>query len=168
MTAMYEIEVQNEADYPVDHDRLRMAAVCVLARAEAGEDSELTIVLTDDEQVTALNRQFRGIESPTDVLSFPGAPPPPGTPASAPYLGDLIIAFPYASAQAEAHRRPLNDSLALLVVHGVLHLLGYEHDTLARRAQMWAEQAAALETLGIALDLVPTLELAPDHHDEQS
>jgi probable rRNA maturation factor len=165
---MHEIEVQNEADYPVDGDRLRAAAVCVLTRAGAAEDSELTIVIADDEQVAALNRQFRGIDAPTDVLSFPGAPPPPGTPKATPYLGDLVIAFPYASAQAEEHRHPLNDSLALLVVHGVLHLLGYDHDTPAQRAQMWAEQAAALETLGIARDLVPTLEHAPDHDDEQS
>ncbi len=165
---MYEIDVQNDEDYPVDEARLRAAASCVLSRVGAASGSALTIVIGDDEQVAALNRQFRGIDSTTDVLSFPAAPPLPGIPDSAPYLGDLIIAFPYASEQARALDHPLSDSLALLVVHGVLHLLGFDHDTPVQRAQMWAEQAAALETLGIALDLVPTLEHAPSDDDEQS
>ena len=76
----------------------------------------------------------------------------------APYLGDLVIAYPYASAQATGLGHPLADSLALLVVHGTLHLLGYDHDTTESRAAMWAAQARALTTLNISPEIVPSLE----------
>jgi probable rRNA maturation factor len=120
-------------------------------------------VLTDDDHVRELNQQFRGIDSATDVLSFPADTPPVAIEGEPPYLGDLVIAYPYASTQAAADNHTVMDSLCLLVVHGTLHLLGYDHDTSESRAEMWAAQEAALRALHIPLDIVPALEAAP--HD---
>ncbi|MCU0476349.1 MAG: rRNA maturation RNase YbeY [Anaerolineae bacterium] len=158
------IDVQNEADWPMDADALARAALVVLAQEGRDPRSAITVVVTDNDAVAALNREFRGIDAPTDVLSFPADPLPPEL-ASAmadepPYLGDLIIAFPYASAQAEREHHPLTDSLMLLVAHGTLHLLGYDHNTPEARAVMWAAQDRALTTLGISTALVPALEEA--------
>jgi probable rRNA maturation factor len=154
----YMVDVLNQDAFQVNEDRLRQAAETVLSQYEAAAQSGLTIVIDDDEAVRDLNRQFRHIDAPTDVLSFPADAPPVIIEDEAPYLGDLVIAFPYASAQAERENHPLDDSLSLLVVHGTLHLLGYDHDTPERRAEMWAAQARALTALGISTSLVPALE----------
>jgi probable rRNA maturation factor len=157
----YTIEVQAD-DHTVDAARLIDAAQTTLSQQNAAPDSALTIVITDDETVAGLNRQHRGIDAPTDILSFPADPPPVPLDDEPPYLGDLIIAYPYAAAQAAREGHDLSDSLALLVVHGSLHLLGYDHDTAETRAQMWTAQAEALTALGIPLSMVPELE---DDHD---
>ncbi len=166
MTA-YAIDVRNEAGYAVDSAALVLAASTVLDQHEVNRESGLTVVFVDDAAIAAYNRQFRGVDAPTDVLSFPADTPPVEIPDEPPYLGDLIIAYPYASAQAARERHRLGDSLALLVIHGTLHLLGYDHDTPENRAEMWAAQDEALKALGIPTDIVPALEQHPDHHDEQ-
>jgi probable rRNA maturation factor len=159
----FEIEVQNDLEYPVDAARLVAAAELTLRQQAAEDGAALTIVLTDDEQVRALNQQFRGIDSATDVLSFPADAPPVEIDGEPPYLGDLVIAYPYASQQAAREGHILMESFCLLVVHGVLHLLGHDHDTPERRADMWTAQEAALRALNIPLAIVPQLEAAP--HD---
>lgn len=156
------IEIQNEAQYTVDEKRLCEAAQTVLAQHDADPDSAISVVIGDDAQITALNQQFRGIDAPTDVLSFPAeALPNELRGDEPPYLGDLVIAYPYALAQAEREGHAPDDSLALLVVHGTLHLLGYDHDTPENRAVMWTAQEKALRQLGISPDIVPVLEDAP-------
>ncbi|MEO1646460.1 MAG: rRNA maturation RNase YbeY, partial [Chloroflexota bacterium] len=75
---------------------------------------------------------------------------------------DLIIAFPYTQAQAKRLGHDINDTLALLVIHGTLHLLGYDHDTPENRAEMWSVQANTLSAMGISDAIVPALEDA-DH-----
>lgn len=153
------IEVQNHADFEVDAARLVKAAQTVLAQMEVDPESGISVVITSDEEVRALNSQYRALDAPTDVLSFPAETLPEEVQGDEPpYLGDLIIAYPYAKAQAEREGHALTDSLVLLVVHGTLHLLGYDHDTPENRAEMWAEQAKALEALGISTDIVPKLE----------
>lgn len=152
------VDIQNDQGYAVDEARLQMAAAATLAQHPTAPAASLTIVIADDETVRQLNRQFRDVDAPTDVLSFLADPLPPEIADEPPYLGDLIIAYPYAAAQARREGHALQDSLALLVVHGVLHLLGYDHDTEENRAAMWAAQAQALATLNIPQDIVPTLE----------
>ncbi len=154
------IEVLNEAGYSVDEARLLAAAQTVLAQQNAAPESSLTIAITDDAEVAKLNRQYRGVDAPTDVLSFPMD----SMPGDEPYLGDLVIAYPYARAQAEREGHALSDSLALLVAHGTLHLLGFDHDTPEQRAAMWAAQEAALVALGVPVGIVPALE--DGVHDE--
>lgn len=158
----YMVDVLNEDGFPVNEDRLRQAAETVLSQHQVAAPAGLSVVIDDDDAVRDLNRQFRQIDAPTDVLSFPADAPPVVIEDAVPYLGDLVIAFPYASAQAEREGHRLDDSLALLVVHGTLHLLGYDHDTSERRAEMWAAQARALTALGISTGLVPALEGDPD------
>jgi probable rRNA maturation factor len=154
----FSIDVQNDDGYAVDAARLVAAAEAVLGAHDVPPDAALTVVLTSDEAVAALNEQYRGVDAPTDVLSFPAEAPPVRVPGEPPYLGDLVIAYPYAAAQASALGHALADSLALLVVHGTLHLLGYDHDRAADRAAMWDAQARALTALNISTDIVPALE----------
>jgi probable rRNA maturation factor len=161
----YEVEIQNDGAFALDEARLLRAARYTLARENAVPRSAVTIVVADDDMILALNRQFRGIDVPTDVLSFPADAPPVPAPDEPPYLGDIVIAYPYAAAQALHEQRALDDSLVLLTVHGVLHLLGYDHDTRERRAAMWTAQAAALNALGVPLTVVPDLE---DYADEDN
>jgi probable rRNA maturation factor len=153
------VDVQNEAAYACDSARLQEAARAALANHDIEPDTSLSIVITDNAHIAALNLQFRGVDAPTDVLSFPADMPPVAIPGEPPYLGDLVIAYPYAAAQAEREGHSLSDSLALLVVHGTLHLLGYDHDTDENRAEMWAAQDDALKILGIPLNIVPRLEM---------
>ena len=148
MTIVVEIDETYEASVSVA--RLRAAAEAALGAEQMVGDA--TIIVTDDAAIAELNRDFLGQEGATDVLSFPmvgdaddGFVLPPET---APYLGDIVIAYPYTVAQARAGGREVAAELDLLVVHGVLHLLGYDHDTLEAEAAMWARQDAILSQLG--------------------
>lgn len=152
------IAIVNEAGYPVDAESLQQAAAVVLRQEQAAPDASLTIVITDDAAVATLNRQYRGVDAPTDVLSFPADEPPVEEEGEPPYLGDLVVAYPYSAAQAEREGYDLTQSLLLLVAHGTLHLLGYDHDSAANRAEMWAAQDKALTALGVDLAIVPALE----------
>ena len=117
----------------------------------------LTVVIADDETVQHLNRRYRQIDAPTDVLSF-GADDGESadlfrTPAALAvelnrYLGDLIIAYPYAAAQAERFGNSIEAELRLLTVHGTLHLLGYDHANADEEAVMWAQQESILAEFG--------------------
>src|SRR5690349_5246607 len=152
------IDIQNDSNYDIDAARLQAASQQVLKQHDVDPDTALSIVFVDNAYIQNVNRQFRGIDAPTDVLSFPADDPPVEIDDEPPYLGDLIIAYPYASEQAVCEGHALSDSLSLLVVHGTLHLLGYDHDTPEHRAEMWAAQDAALTALGISTAIVPALE----------
>lgn len=154
----FSINVQNNYNFAVDQQALTDAAACVLRQENTAPDSAVTIVLTTDDEVRELNRVYRNVDATTDVLSFPAEAPPASMPDEPPYLGDTIIAYPYAAKQAAQANQDLTKSLMLLVVHSTLHLLGYDHDTPATREAMWTQQAAALETLGVPVDYVPVLE----------
>ena len=154
----FTIDIQNDSNYLIDDACLQSASRQVLKQHDVDPDTTLSVVFVDNAYIQALNLQFRGIDAPTDVLSFPADDPPVEIDGEPPYLGDLIIAYPYASEQATREGHMLDDSLSLLVVHGTLHLLGYDHDTLENRAEMWAAQDEALTTLGISTAIVPALE----------
>lgn len=147
-TTVFHVEVQCDPAYPAAEGRLISAAEAVLRAGDAAPESGLTVVVTSDEAVRALNARYRGIDAPTDVLSFPADAPPVPEAEPYPYLGDIIIAYPRASAQAAQAGHPVEAELLLLVVHGTLHLLGFDHDTDEARAAMWAAQSAALEAIG--------------------
>ena len=147
-----EIEIPDAYQSLVDVELLEQAIRCVLAAERV--EGDITVIITDDETVAELNQRFLGKEGPTDVLSFPAGPDdetfvlPPEEEAT-PYLGDILIAMPFTQRQAQQAGRPLRDELALLVVHGALHLLGYDHATPAEKAEMWDRQNAILSGLGI-------------------
>lgn len=160
----FSIDIQNDQDYQINPDRLVAAAETVLNAHDVDPDSAISVVIVDDAAIQALNLQFREVDAPTDVLSFPADEPPVEIDGEPPYLGDLIIGHPYASAQAAREGHSADDSFALLVVHGTLHLLGYDHNTPEEKAEMWAAQETALKALGIDPQIVPALE--GDPHDE--
>ncbi len=118
------------------------------ALAQKSKNGELTVVLTGDGELRKLNREYLGIDAPTDVLSFPSSEIDPETRAS--YLGDVLISLQRAEAQAKAAGHPLEAEVQLLVIHGVLHLLGYDHARPEDKRRMWSAQAKALEQLGLA------------------
>ena len=155
-----QLDVQVEEPFvsAVSPDWLRTAARAALKRlgAQASQGAALALVITDDKALRVLNRSYLGIDSPTDVLSFGGeAPDFVSAPDAEPYLGDVVISYPRAQAQALAAGHPVDAELALLVVHGVLHLLGYDHIRPDDRAAMWEQQAHVLAGLGLA-DIQPT------------
>lgn len=111
-------------------------------------NADITIVLTDDRQLHELNLDYLGVDAPTDVLSFPASEMDPETGTT--YLGDIILSIPRAIVQAQAGGHPVEAEAQLLVVHGTLHLLGYDHATDDEKAVMWGEQAKVLEKLGLS------------------
>ena len=106
-----------------------------------------SIVLTDDATIRALNRDYRESDQATDVLSFPLAEPGAiGDPERAIFLGEIYVSLETARAQARAARRPFPREVAHLVIHGLLHLLGYDHRTGPERRRMAALEARLLRT----------------------
>ncbi len=150
----YTVDVQSTSRYPTPLARAVAAAANeALAHLGAPDGAGLTVLLTDDEYVRQLNRQYRGEDAATDVLSFPAGEAMPGGDAA--YLGDIAIAVPTAERQAAAKGHTPLAELQLLAIHGALHLLGYDHLDAAQKAAMWAAQAAILAKLGLA-DIQPT------------
>jgi probable rRNA maturation factor len=117
----------------------------VLPAAEAALDARggVTILLTDDDSVAALNERFRGKAGPTNVLSFPA----PDNPED--HLGDIALAYGVCAREAAEQDKPLAHHLQHLVAHGVLHLLGYDHLTEAEAEEMEALERRILAGLGV-------------------
>ena len=111
-------------------------------------NADMSIVLTDDAQLRELNREYLGIDAPTDVLSFPSDEEDPET--GTPYLGDILISIPRAKQQAEAAGHPVEAEVQLLVVHGTLHLLGHDHAEAEEKARMWQAQSEVMSKLGLS------------------
>jgi probable rRNA maturation factor len=130
---------------------LETAARAALLQQSA-PDSDLTVVLTGDSQIQALDHDFLGKDTPTDVLSFPASEIDPETGRR--YLGDIIISVPRAEAQSIAAGHSLEAELSLLVIHGVLHLLGHDHAEQEEKNRMWAAQSETLTRLGISPTIV--------------
>lgn len=122
--------------------RLAAAAEKTLKRAKAPKNAALTILLSDDARLKALNRDFRGKNKPTNVLSFPSEDPD--------YLGDIALAHGVAQKEANAAGKRFADHATHLVVHGVLHLMGYDHETAPQANRMEPLETAILADLGIA------------------
>jgi probable rRNA maturation factor len=139
------IILETTLDIPFKLSLLEEAAQAALEHQSA--DGDLTLVLTTNEQLHRLNREYLGVDAPTDVLSFPASETDPDTGRN--YLGDILISIPRAEAQARAANHPLADEARLLVIHGVLHLLGHDHAEVKEKAKMWKAQREILERLGL-------------------
>jgi len=156
MTAKVEVQIAPAFAETLCAENLS-AVVQETLRHEGASDG-VTLVITDDEGIQALNRNFLGKDAPTDVLAF-SAQEEAGDFVSAPemsgYLGDVIVSYPRAAAhcsrsstlQAQEQGHAVEQELNLLIVHGVLHLLGYDHAAEAEKAIMWARQEAILQKL---------------------
>lgn len=144
---MITLEISDDYQSLIDSQPIEKAAMAALHQQSAPDETDLTIVITDDDQLRQLNSQYRDIDSPTDVLSFPANFTDPEN--EIPYLGDILISYDRAEAQAVAGGHTVISELQLLVVHGVLHLLGHDHADSADKRQMWADQTEILRQLGL-------------------
>ncbi len=139
----------------VAEDWLRRAAELTLVAAGLSSPVELGLVIADDDTVRELNRSYRGVDDTTDVLAF--ALSQPGSdeegehfimpPDKTLHLGEIFISYRQAERQAEEQHHPLERELALLVIHGVLHLLGYEHERPEAEQRMRAMEAKVLDAI---------------------
>ena len=141
-------------------DRKRIKSACEAALAGEGVTGPviLTITLVDDDEIRQVNLQHRNIDKATDVLSFPlideadGAPEfalPPDVPRE---LGDVIVSYPRAVAQAEEYGHSVERELAYLIVHGVLHIMGHDHEVPDEQAVMREREEAAMIAVGLTRD----------------
>jgi len=110
------------------------------------EDAELSILLCDDATIRKLNRRYRKINKPTDVLAFPMREGP-GPDLHGGVLGDVVISLPTATRQARQHDRPIIEEVTALLAHGLLHLLGYDHATPSEEREMTARNEALMEAV---------------------
>ncbi len=148
---MIRITTQVDNSNDLDEALLRSAAEAALRHENAVESAGLTLVITGDEALQRLNKQFLGIDAPTDVLSFPSDEMDPET--GAPYLGDILISLPRTRKQARERSHALEAELVLLTVHGVLHLMGHDHAGPDEKTRMWAAQKTITDGLGF--DVTP-------------
>jgi probable rRNA maturation factor len=159
------LEIALDADEEWDSSRSWSELVSDAAEAAIAESAfpqlatsdrpvEVSVLLTGDDQVRALNAQWRGKDQPTNVLSFPLADPRQFTKANFAdvelLLGDIVLARGVCAAEAAEKRVTVEDHAAHLVVHGTLHLLGYDHHGDADAADMERREVRALARLGIA------------------
>ena len=129
---------------------VREAVSRVLAVEGAPEEAEVGVSFVDDTEIHQLNRQYRGVDRPTDVLSFAlnegdGSADDPGNFA----LGDIVISLESAKAQAEEYGHRFEREVAYLAVHGALHIMGRDHDTPERQAAMREKEEGVLNSLGL-------------------
>ena len=148
MTVIVDVEVADPAWLAAgDVDTLAqdaIAATLVEVGRRVHPDAEISVRLCDDEEIRALNLAWRNKDKATNVLSFPSSA---GT--RSPLLGDIVVAFEYVSEEARDAGRSLRDHLAHMLVHGMLHLLGYDHENEREAEEMEDLERRILATLGI-------------------
>lgn len=135
------------AGYSEEIEKTLAAAVAAALEYE-GEAGTVALLVTDDAGIRSLNRDFRAVDAPTDVLSFPSREGEEGA-AAGDFLGDIAISLERAKAQAEEYGHSLKRELSFLAVHGALHLLGYDHMDDAEREKMFTLQEKILDKMGI-------------------
>lgn len=172
VSVMLNLEGQEEAELedmldlpevaaPLSEESLLADALAVWAGTIAGavleaegvqEPVEVSLVLTSDQEIQELNRTYRGIDRPTDVLSFPqeeGEGEWIAPPTGVRNLGDIVISYRRAEEQAEEYQHSLQRELGYLIAHGTLHLLGYDHETEPERQEMRQREERALTAAGV-------------------
>ena len=144
--------VDESLETELDAGGLEAIARQVLAAENIGAQTEMGLVVSTDERVQELNRDYRHKDEPTDVLAFsardeavdsPFIPPPDGVL----HLGEVIISYPQAAVQAEEHSHPVKKELTILLIHGLLHLLGYDHEESADEKKMQAREKELLKLI---------------------
>ena len=155
---MIEVEVEDSAWTTALPDAEALLAKAAKAALKGRAEGDVVALLTDDDAIQALNAQFRAKDTPTNVLSFPA----PAT--AAPHLGDIVLAYGVCAREAAAQGKPLAHHLMHLTAHGVLHLLGYNHESDTDAEEMEGLERAILANLGVPDPYAPSLG-APDEAD---
>ncbi len=151
MSEEIEIFVEEEFQGVVDEGWIRRIARTVLKAEGVAPPCEVSLVFTDSETVKQLNRDYRGVDETTDVLAFYMLPQKeadssfPIPPDGVTRLGEVIISYPQAVEQAKEQGYSPERELALLVIHGILHLLGYDHEESEEEARMRTREKELLE-----------------------
>lgn len=151
-TLRIDVDLRVEAgDWPPDTELA--ALVCRVvdaagARLRSYGGSELSLLFTDDVHIRSLNRRFRNVDRPTNVLSFPAAVPTDG--GFGAFLGDIVVASETVRREAESRGLTIEAHLAHLILHGFLHIVGYDHEVEAEALAMERLEAGILGDLGIA------------------
>ncbi|MDE0374555.1 MAG: rRNA maturation RNase YbeY [bacterium] len=152
-----EILLSNHQDLPVDGDGLCALAAVVLEKEDMPSSTEVGIMLVTDDDMAVHNQRFLGREGPTDVLALPLAPrgvrhreSAARSGAGVPYaLGDVIIAPCYVQDQARRLGTAYEDEMALMVTHGLLHLVGYDHESDSEAEEMESRERHLLAAIGM-------------------
>ena len=139
------LDIPDEYSSSIDSVSLRKNIELLLIKLEIPDTTEFSIAFVSDERIRVLNQDFRGIDTPTDVLSFPSEEINPEDNST--YIGDIIISMDTVHRQSEnAHISQL-DEIHLLIIHGLLHLQGYDHDSEENKKEMWNIQSKLLQVL---------------------
>ena len=141
------LDVQYEVDAGPEEDDIRCWIETVLVMEAHPSDAELTVRIVDEAEMAELNARYRHKTGPTNILSFPFEPPP-GVQLN--LLGDLVIAAPVVQREAREQGKTESAHWAHMIVHGTLHLLGYDHQELAEAEDMEAREIRILQELGYA------------------
>ena len=142
------IDVFSETVALKEQERTSIARAAEAALSREGREGDLTILIDTPERIQTLNRDFRHVDAVTDVLTFPAWEGEISLSADG-YLGDIMICYERAKEQAEAYGHSLERELSFLAVHGVLHLLGYDHMTEQDERVMREKQTAILDSIGV-------------------
>ena len=153
VTVLLQVQANLPPPDSLPRDQLEAAVQTVLAMHKVAENAMVSVIIGTDEQLREMNLRYRQIDAVTDILSFPAQPLPQDVDEDTGYLGDIIIALPYVANRALGEKHDLLDELLLLLVHGTLHLLGYDHDSEANQVEMWRVQAEALQKLNVHIDV---------------
>ncbi|ATF12622.1 rRNA maturation RNase YbeY [Brevibacillus sp. HB1.2] len=157
---MLSVEILHEEIEPIDENLQNLLVRCLEAAAKLEDvQGEVVVTLVNNERIHELNRDYRGVDRPTDVLSFAMNEPGEGEmeifidedeASEFPnMLGDIIISVPKAQEQAEDYGHSFERELGFLTVHGFLHLLGYDHGTPEEEKEMFSRQEKVLEEIGL-------------------
>lgn len=164
MTIDIDIAVESEKWASVELHSLAERAI-EAARAEAGvvlaASAEVSLLLCDDARIQELNREWRGLDKPTNVLSFPASDP--SKLAQSPLLGDIAIAFETVERESLEEQKSFSAHVSHMVVHGFLHLIGYDHETDREAEEMEDVERRALARLGIADPYASTVPVGDVH-----
>jgi probable rRNA maturation factor len=152
MTAgIISVVIPEEYQVRIPEELICSAVEAALNEGNLPDSPSVTVLITDNDQIQELNQRYRGIDKSTDVLAFETDFLDPDLETR--YLGDVVISYPLAKIQAETRGHELEVELQLLTVHGILHLLGYDHETEAKKTEMWAVQSRILNKMGLDINV---------------
>ncbi len=148
------VEVLNETDFEIDISKVSSLASFAITRMKVHPQADLSIIFVDEDAIAELNKRWMDETGPTDVLSFPMDELRPGDNSDSvaeSLLGDIVICPQVAQNQANAANKPVQDEINLLLVHGFLHLLGFDHAEAEEHKRMFDLQDQILADWGVAI-----------------
>lgn len=145
----YEVFIHIDPTYQNKIHDLDKVATATLSYLDAAP-GDITLVFTGNKTIQKLNKEFMGVDQSTDVLSFPNGEQDIETARM--YYGDIVLSIPVAEGQAKEAGHSLKEELTLLIVHGILHLMGFDHSNQDDRQRMWFVQDEILNLLGCEIE----------------